>query len=273
MIVRKASLLLGLWSSAGATLAAPEAEPLWELGGVAFGVSQQAYPGAEDRTRRALALPYLIYRGPLLRADRGTVGLRALKTERFELDIGFAGAFGSDSDDSEARRGLPDLGTLVEFGPRATWRLGEDAAGGRWAFELPLRGVFDVSDGFASRGLALEPELGYSRNSGSGWRWGVSVGAVFGNRKLTDTFYGVAPAFATAERPAYEAEAGLIAWRLGLSASRRLTPDWRVFGFARVDSVAGAANRDSPLVRRETGTSVGVGLSWTWLRSARRAAE
>lgn len=114
MILRTTSLALGLLGCAGPSVAAPETEPLWELGAAAFGVSQQAYPGAEDRERRALALPYLIYRGPLLRADRGNVGLRALKTERFELDIGFAGAFGSDSKDSDARRGLPDLGTLVE---------------------------------------------------------------------------------------------------------------------------------------------------------------
>jgi MipA family protein len=37
--------------------------PLWELGGVAFGVSQQAYPGAAERVNRGLALPYFIYRG------------------------------------------------------------------------------------------------------------------------------------------------------------------------------------------------------------------
>ncbi len=209
----------------------------------------------------------------MLRADRGSVGLRALKTERFEIDVGFAGAFGSDSKDSDARRGMPDLGTLVEFGPRAKWWLGDDGAGGRWVLELPLRGVFDASDGFASRGLALEPELGYRRVTSGGWRSHASIGAVFGNRRLTDTFYGVAPAFANAERPAYEAGAGLIAWRLGLSLSRPLAPDWRMFGFARIDSVAGAANRDSPLVRRDTGVSVGLGLSWTWLRAERRAVD
>jgi hypothetical protein len=41
--------------------------PLWELGAVAFGVSQQAYPGAAERVNRGLALPYFIYRGKTFR--------------------------------------------------------------------------------------------------------------------------------------------------------------------------------------------------------------
>jgi hypothetical protein len=42
--------------------------PLWELGAMAFGVSQQAYPGADEQLDRALLLPTFIYRGKLLRA-------------------------------------------------------------------------------------------------------------------------------------------------------------------------------------------------------------
>lgn len=263
------------WAVALPAFAQPAAatDPLWELGGFVAGVSQQAYPGAREQARRALALPFVVYRGPILRADRGALGLRALKTERLEFDIGFAASLGSNSDDIEARRGMPDLGTLVEFGPRATLKLGEpDAAGGRWAVELPLRGVFDLSDHLASRGLVFEPELAYARR-GPGLRWRAGVGAVFGNRKLADTFYGVAPAFATADRSAYEAHAGLIAWRLAFSASQPLGRDWRLYGYARFDSVAGARNRDSPLVQRQTGHTVGLGLAWTWMRSQRPAVD
>jgi outer membrane scaffolding protein for murein synthesis (MipA/OmpV family) len=57
------------------------------------------------------------------------------------------------------------------------------------------------------------------------------------------------------------------------SLSRQLTDDIRIFGFARIDSVAGAANRDSPLVRRTNGASVGVGLIYTFSRSTARAVD
>jgi outer membrane scaffolding protein for murein synthesis (MipA/OmpV family) len=252
------------------------AEPLWEIGGVALAVSQQAYPGADQQIQRGLALPYLLYRGETLRVDRGGAGLRAVKRPAFEVDIGVAGAFGARSKDIDARRGMPDLGTLVEFGPRLTWNLDGDTpnpAGGRWRVELPLRGVFDLNDSLAHRGLSFEPELQYARRSAGGWSYSASAGLMFADRRLARTFYAVDAADATAARPTYEARAGLLATRLGLTVSRLVTADWRVFGFAHLDSVAGAVNRASPLVRRNTGGSVGVGVAWTWLRSERAAAD
>ena len=249
------------------TTTVPAQLPLWEIGAVGFAVSQQAYPGASQRVNRGLALPYLIYRGKYFRADRETLGVRAINTPTVELDIGFAAAFGASSDDIEARRGMPDLGTLVEFGPRLKWHLGQ-AGNGRLRAEFPLRGVFDLDDSLNHKGVAFEPRLIYEWRGAGGWRYGTTVGALFGNRRLADTFYGVAPAYATPGRPAYTAESGLIAWRVGANMSRDLTPNLRVFGFARVDSVSGAANRDSPLVQRTAGPSVGVGLTYTFARSS-----
>ncbi len=266
----------GMVLAAGAAWAqapAQPAQPLWELGVFGLGVSQQAYPGSDTQVRRGLALPYLVYRGRFLRADGDTAGLRAIKTPRFELDIGVAGAFGSASRDVDARRGMPDLGTLVEFGPRLKWHLGEAPGGGRWRLDLPLRGVFDLSDGAAHRGMAFEPELQFQRRTRGGLAYSASVGAILADRRLADTFYTVAPAFAAPGRPAYAARSGLLAWRLGASASYGLTPDLRLFGFGRIDSVAGGANDDSPLVRRTTGATVGVGLAYTWMRSSRSASD
>lgn len=93
-------------------------EPLWEAGVLGTGVSQPAYPGAEERANLLLPLPYMIYRGKYLRIDRGTVGVRAIKTPRTELDVGFAASLGSRADNIEVRRGMDDLGILLEFGPR-----------------------------------------------------------------------------------------------------------------------------------------------------------
>ena len=250
--------------------------PLWELGAFAFGVSQQAYPGSDNQLTRGLVLPYGQYRGRFLRADRETAGLRAVKTPFYEVDVGIAASFGGSSSEIGARRGMPELGTLVEFGPRLKIKLGSWGEGrnaGRWQLELPLRGVFDLTDGAAYRGTSFEPEINFQRRSLAGWGYGVSLGAIVGDRRLNSTFYGVAPVYALADRLAYAAQSGLIAWRLSVSVSRALTPDWRVVGFARVASVAGAANEASPLVRRTTGTTAGLGFSYTWLRSEARANE
>lgn len=264
----------GLLAGAGTAQAqgASGGAPLWELGVLSAGITQQAYPGSDEQVRRATLLPFGVYRGQLLRADGDTAGLRAVKTDGFELDIGFAGAFGAGGQGVVARQGMQRLGTLLEFGPRARWRLGDAPLGGRWRVDLPLRAVLDVSDGFSRRGWSLEPDLTWERRQGA-WRLSVSGSAILADRKLANTFYGVAPAEAIAGRPAYEAKAGLVALRLATGFLHDLSPDWWLFGYARVDTVHGAANRDSPLVRQTTGTTVGLGLAYTWLRSARRSAD
>ena len=253
--------------------AGPGAAPLWELGGVVLGVSQNAYPGSDQQVNRALALPYFIYRGDVLRADRETVGIRALKTETFDLDVGFAGAFGSGSQTIDARQGMRKLGTLVEMGPRLKWDLGAGPAGGRLSAEFPARAVLDLSDKAAHRGWSFEPKLTYSRRSDSGWRYSASISAIVADTRLAQTFYEVRSSEATTLRPAYTAQSGLVSWRLGTAFSRSLARDWNLFGFARLETVAGAANESSPLVRRSSGASVGMGIAYTWMRSERAALD
>jgi len=252
---------------------AGSAPPLWELGGVALGVSQSAYPGADQQVNRALALPYFVYRGDVLRADRDTAGIRAMKTETFELDVGFAGAFGAGSETIDARQGMRKLGTMVELGPRLKWDLGAGPAGGRLSAEFPARAVLDLSDKAAHRGWSLEPKLTYSNRTASGWRYSASVSAIVADTRLAQTFYEVRSSEATAARPAYTAESGLVSWRFGTAFSRSLARDWNLFGFARLETVAGAANESSPLVRRSSGASVGVGVAYTWMRSDRAAFD
>lgn len=267
-------LPLALASLALPALAQDQAAvPLWELGAVGLAARQQAYPGASVQVNGALLLPYLIYRGEYLRADRGGAGLRAVRTPTFEVDIGVAGSFGSSSEEIAVRRGMPDIGTLVQFGPRLKWNIGSGPGHGRWRAEFPLRGVLDLEHQLAHRGMAFEPELIFERRSNNGWSYSTSIGAVWGDRRLADTFYAVAPDQALAGRPAYRAEGGLITWRLAASFSRKLSPDWRLFGFARADSVAGAANEASPLVQQTTGTSIGLGVTYTWKTSDRPAAD
>ena len=253
--------------------AAPPPLPLWEVGLFGFGVSQMAYPGAAERTRRAFALPFAIYRGRYLRVDESTVGVRALNTPTVELDIGLSGSFGASSNAVEIRRGMPSLGTLFEFGPRLRLNLPAPLPASRLRLTLPLRAVLDVSAQFRSRGVSFEPELEFSQRLAGGTRVGAKLGLILGDRALNEHLYGVAPQYVAAGRPAYAGQAGLIAKRLSVSSATPLSRDWDVFTFARYDSVSGAANQASPLVRSAGGATVGVGLAWTFWRSDRLAAE
>ena len=261
-----------LFAGMAPALAAEPALPLWEAGVFGGTAVTPAYPGASERSTRNLALPYLIYRGKVLRADRSGVGARLLDTDRLDFDIGFALSLPARSSDVPARRGMPDLGTRVEFGPRLTIKLAEPTQHSRLGLELPLRAVIEARGGLRRQGATFEPRLVYGlQDAQQAWQVDASVGAVFGNAAINDYLYGVNPAFATAERLAYAAKSGLMLTRLGLGGSYRLQREWRAFAFLRYDNYASAANRTSPLLRQNSGTSAGIGLLWTWQRSSRPA--
>jgi outer membrane scaffolding protein for murein synthesis (MipA/OmpV family) len=259
-----------------AAAAEPDARnlPLWEAGVGAAVFSTPAYPGASDRSNRGLVLPFLLYRGKILRADQDGVKARLLDTDRVEFDVGFAAALPAHSDDVEVRRGMPDLGTLVEFGPRIKYKFADFGGAGRLRFELPVRAVIEGRGGLRRQGWTTEPRLVWSKGGDRGrWTLEGQLGAVFGDRRIHRYFYDVAPQYATADRPAYRADGGLMLVRTGLSGSYRINPDVRTFAFVRLDSYAGNANKDSPLFRKETGVSAGVGLAWTLARSSRGAND
>lgn len=248
--------------------------PLWEIGAAGGVVSMPAYPASTERSSRVLILPFFIYRGEVLRADRSSISARVLRSDDYEFDIGFAASLPANSDDIAARSGMPDLGTLVEFGPRLKMTLVRPAPGSQLRLELPVRAVLELNRGVRAQGISFEPELVYEiRDFSAGWRLSANASLVFGDRKLNRYFYGVSPQFATGARPAYEAQAGLMATRLGLSAAKDLTPEVRVFGFVRYERYDGSANRDSPLFLQSHGASAGIGLTWTLRRSARRAVD
>lgn len=245
---------------------------LWTAGLFLVAGSHPAYPGADHRVQSARLLPFVTYRGPVLRVEGGSAGLRTLRTPRYELDFSAAGSFGSGGSDVKDRAGMPSIGTLAEIGPSLRINLGDLDSGRERTplrLSLPLRAVFDVSRDFDYVGVAFAPRLSYTVPLTPDWRLTTYAEVLAGNRQLTDLFYGVAPVYATPTRPTYRADAGLIATSLGASVSRALGDkgEWRIGAFAGLQSVAGAANEDSPLVGRKLDGRVGLTLSWTAYRS------
>jgi len=252
----------------------PEAPglPLWELGVGAFALTTPAYPGADSRTNRVLPLPWIQYRGKIFRADQSGIGARLFNSDRVELDVGFAGSLPSRSDDVAIRNGMPNLGTLVEFGPRLKVKVAQLSPTSAIRFELPLRAVMEVRGGVRRQGSTVEPRLSYeTRTADASWTGEAHVAAVFGDSRINRYFYEVGTQYATAARPAYQADSGRMLVRAGLAGSHRLNRDVRMFGYVRYDSYAGTANTGSPLMQSEHGASAGVGFVWTFKRSAARA--
>ena len=248
--------------------------PRWEVGVFAGSASTPAYPASADRAALALVVPVLVYRGEVLRADREGVGAWLFRSDNLEFDLGFAASLPSKSDGSAVRKGMPDLGTLVEFGPRLNLTLARPAPGYRVQFELPVRAALEIGGGVRRQGYTIEPKLSYElRDRTRGWDFTASAGLVWGDAQINSFFYGVSPAYATATRPAYAAQQGLIATRLGLRSSKQVTPDLRVYGFVRQEFFDAGANQASPLYQQPNGASVGLGLVWMLGRSEKKVPQ
>jgi MipA family protein len=240
--------------------------PLWEIGAIAIAAYQPAYPGSDQDLARVRVLPFGIYRGSLIRADGNGIGVRAFRTPRFEWDISGSGSFGSSANKVRARAGMPSIGTLVEIGPALKINLGDLLDAKRdtrlTQLEIPIRAVFDISDSFAHRGWTFEPRLSHTAWTGQTFALVVSASTLFADRSLNHLYYGVDAPYATADRPAYDASAGLVATRLNASLRHRINSTLRLQYFAQLETVRGAANEASPLVRSKQDAGIGVSLIW-----------
>jgi outer membrane scaffolding protein for murein synthesis (MipA/OmpV family) len=90
---------------------------------------------------------------------------------------------------------------------------------------------------------------------------------MYGSERSHDYFYSVAPQYATASRPAYDAEAGYAGSQVLVSLSKRFPKYW-LGAFARWDSLNGAVFADSPLVRQENYFAAGFAIAWVFKESS-----
>lgn len=251
--------------------------PLWELGFGAGALHTPDYPSSSERRTRALALPYVVYRGDVLRIGDGQAARAvAAESSRFELSMSFDAAFDARSDRNERREGMPDLDFLFEVGPQLRLKLDRyefaDDSYGELDLALQARAAFSTDfKGVDHQGYVAEPMLRY-RHWGLLWpqlEANVSLRPIWADRQLHDFFYGVAPEFATADRPAYDADQGYFGTQLSLFARWNFTDRFQVFGGTQIISHQGAANRDSPLFEKDYTVNFGGGFIWSVFDSKR----
>jgi len=247
--------------------------PLWELGVAGGGIYSPNYPAADKNSLHGLALPNLIYRGEFFRMGRDSIAKGVfIDNDYTELNVSLAASFNANSSNNDARRGMPDLDYLVEIGPQLKIKIGE-LYGGKTEVQLPVRAVFSTDFGRVDqRGFLFNPRLSHERKNifNSGIDMGSSLGSSFATKKLHEYFYRVEPRFATAARPAYEADGGYVGSDIGLGLSYGITERVRAYAGWRVGYYGGAANEESPLFRQKVNSSIFVGFSWSIYQSSTR---
>ncbi|MCH9829805.1 MAG: MipA/OmpV family protein [Gammaproteobacteria bacterium] len=250
--------------------------PKWEAGVAGVALTTPDYPASDHYQRLALPAPYFVYHGRVFRSDEQGSRLRRALTPNIELSMSGGGALSTDSSDTDAREGMPDLDYLLELGPNLKMSFEAPGTESQFVINLPIRGVISVdSSGADWRGALFAPEFAYQerRLMNTPLSLRVSLGLEYSSTLLQRYFYEVEPRYATADRPAYQADSGLLDASLGARLSLPLSPNVRGFVALRYYRYGGAANEDSPLFRDDDGYTAVIGFSWTLLRSRERAAD
>ena len=259
-----------LAASGWTACAVAKQEPLYEFGLGVGAIVFQDYRGSNTAHGYPLPLPYILYNGKFLKANRDGIRGTLFNQDRLELNLSFDATTPVRND--RARSGMPDLKPTVELGPSFDLHLmRSDAAGVKLDLRMPLRAALTVEAAPKIIGWTFTPRLALDIADPlgfGGWNLGLQMGPLFADRRYHAYFYTVAPEFATLTRPAYQADRGYAGTQFISALSKRFRKFW-VGAYARYDTLSDATFIDSPLVRRKSYLSGGVGISWIISKSSR----
>lgn len=237
----------------------------WELGLGLGSVYGPDYRGSDEYRSFTSAIPYVIYYGKFIRADRDGVRAQFFDSDRIAFSISANAYISPDSDENKTREGMPALGSTLELGPSLNIRLTGANLREGWQLQLPWRAVFAVGgDSNKMIGSVLQPQLVY-QHAFAQWRLRYSTGVIYGSDDYHDYYYSVAPRYATTDRPTYEAHGGYSGYMNNLTFSRQLNLGdikTRVAFFVRYDNLRGVDFDTSPLYQTPNVWRGGLALIW-----------
>ena len=245
-------------------------KPLWEFGIGPGALVLRDYRGADSSHAYPLPVPYFVYRGKFLQADRD--GLRGKIFDQKLLELHISVSATPPVRKAAARSGMPDLKSTLEIGPALDarlWRSPQERL--KLDLLLSFREAVTLESSPRSIGWIFDPHFSLDIADPFGatdWKLGLLTGPLFAARRYHDYFYSVAAQYATAERPAYTAAGGYAGTQMIVALSKRFPRFW-TGAYVRYDTLSGAAFAGSPLVKRDNYWSAGIGAAWIVKQSAR----
>ena len=241
-------------------------KPIYELGAGTIGLSVPNYPGAKSSTFRTIPFPWVIYRGEFLKADEEGNRLQFLKNDHFE--IGFSGGFNFpiDSDDNDARNGMPNTDALIGIGPGLIYRLPTMTNLQRFTFGLGIRSNFAANSNgrLKEHGIIIEPNLRYWVKTSR-----VSPLTLFGSFSLSladqnyhSFFYDVESEYKTTDRDEYKSKAGIVDIAASLGLTVDLSKKASMFTGLTYSNLTLSANKKSDLVESQHNIGYVIGFAW-----------
>ncbi len=218
-------------------------------------------------------IPFIVYRGDILKADRK--GIRGIfyKSEHFESKISLYGNPPVD-EDNKAREGMPELDTMIEAGPAFDWFFNERNSLNTLYIKLAARGAYslDFDGGMNTRYEGLHGNLNLIYwNTGffqkQRVRFGFSGGIIFADKDFNSYFYDVPEKYVLPERNYYKSDSGYSGFTLISKMGKTITNRISIGSYLRWDNFDKAAFEDSPLVKNKNNFLIGVVLVWKFAES------
>jgi MipA family protein len=243
--------------------------PLWEVGLGAGAIAFEDYRGSNTTHAYPLPVPYVVYNGKFLKADRD--GVRGTLFNQNWLEINLSFNLTTPVRNDRERSGMPDLRSTVEIGPSFDFHLfRSDNRRVKFDLRMPLRYAATVESSPRIIGWTFSPRFNVDLRDPfglPGWNLGLLAGPLFADHRYHEYFYSVAPQFATLSRPEFQAKGGYAGTQTLAALSKRYPKFW-VGAYMRYDTLAGAAFVDSPLVQRKSYWTAGFGFAWMIRKSS-----
>ncbi len=258
------------------TISEGEKLPLYEYGIVGLAAHFPHYTGSNEYQTYAFPMPYFVYRGEIVKADRD--GIRGIfwRHKQIEMDISMSG--NTPVGDNKARTGMEDLDAIGEAGPALNYYFFDHGERDAFFFQATLRAAFSLDfdsgldvgyEGYVSDISVIFRDSRIFREQKV--RFHASTGLRFADAEMHKYFYDVPLADVTPNRPYYEAEGGYGGLQISGSITKELTPAFWLSCYGRWVNIDGAVYEDSPLVGTHNNYIVGAMLVWKIGESDMRA--
>ncbi len=242
----------------------PRSKFEWGAGNLSF--KGNHYRGSDQEKNYFIPLPYFIYTSETIEAEPSFIRGTFYKNDWFAIKLSLIAGLNVESEENHARQGMPELDYTFEAGPMVTFKLwSSKSQAQRLTLNWPFRLVNTTDFTYIKPiGFFSVPYLNFVRAPKKNWfNWGfeLSTALMWGSRKYHNFYYGVAPNYATPNRPAYDAKAGYS----GVQNTIILRKRWKnliFIPFFRWDYLDGVAFQKSPLFKTRHYVVGGLGFFW-----------
>jgi outer membrane scaffolding protein for murein synthesis (MipA/OmpV family) len=245
-----------------------EKKPLFELGVAGFVAHIPDYPAADQGRGRYLVVPTFLYRGFIFRSDKKGTRARFFKSDKWDIDLSLSASLPSSSDNNETRKGMADLDTLLELGPRVNYELFDNDIHAL-NLEFPLRHVISTDiQHTQEHGTRFTPEIDYKYKITPKYKLSLSMKLNYASEKLHDYFYQVDTPDSTNKRASYNATPGYLSRDISFNIIHYRKHMSIILGFRHSD-YSGAQNEKSPLFKSNEDSTIFLGFNYFWYQSER----